>query len=414
MKSWLDIPEDSDFSIYNLPYGVFTTDTRPNPRIGVAIGNHIFDLQEAALRGLFTSLTVNVEVFLQTTLNLLAASGKQSWSLIRSRIQDALSEGSMYKEVIERFCLVNQKDAVLYKPVQIAEYTDFYSSEAHATNVGKMFRDPANALLPNWKHLPVAYHGRKSSIFISGTPFHRPKGQIKLSEAEPPVLAPTRKLDFELEMAAIIGVPSSIGESISTADAEDYVFGFVMFNDWSARDIQRWEYQPLGPFLSKNFFSSMSGWVVTLDALEPFRIAGPAQDPPVLPYLQYEGPRHFDVRLEVAIQPAGGVETIVCRTNFQNLYWNIAQQIAHHTVNGCNLNTGDLLASGTISGFESGSFGSLLEITEGGKTPVVLTGGAERTFLEDGDTALFRAYAQKGDVRVGFGELKNQVLPAKR
>ena len=276
-----------------------------------------------------------------------------------------------------------------------------------------MFRDPANALLPNWKHMPVAYHGRASSIRVSGTDFHRPKGQIRPNDAEPPLFSPTRSLDFELEMAAIIGKANALGEPVSTAAAEDHIFGFVLFNDWSARDVQRWEYVPLGPFLAKNFFSSMSPWVVTLDALEPLRTGGPQQDPAVLQYLQFEGDHHFDVQLEVALTPPNGAETVICRSNFKHLYWNVVQQLAHHTVNGCNLQVGDVLASGTISGSAPDSFGSMLELTWGGKNPLTLPDGIERKFILDGDTVVLRGVAAQGEVRVGFGEVRNRVLPAR-
>jgi fumarylacetoacetase len=283
-----------------------------------------------------------------------------------------------------------------------------------------MFRDPANALLPNWKHLPVAYHGRASSICVSGTNFHRPKGQVNSSDTTSPIFTPTKRLDIELEMATIIGKNNPLGEIIDVNQAEDYVFGFLMFNDWSARDIQRWEYVPLGPFLAKNFFSSVSPWVVTLEALEPFRVPTEPQNPEVLPYLQDKKRQNFDIQLEVTLIPKSetrnpkyteGVK--ICTTNFKNMYWTVAQQIAHHTINGCNLNIGDVLASGTISGKEPNSFGSLLELTWGGKNPITLPDGTTRTFLEDGDTIIIKGFAEKNGIRVGFGELKNTILPSK-
>jgi len=297
--------------------------------------------------------------------------------------------------------------------VQIGDYTDFYSSEDHATNVGKMFRDPANALLPNWKHLPVGYHGRSSSIVISGTPIHRPNGQTKLDTEEVPTFGPSKRLDFELEMGFIIGKETQLGDTITTAQADDFIFGMVIFNDWSARDIQKWEYVPLGPFLAKNFGSSISPWVVTLEALEHFRTAGPKQDPKVLPYLEYTGEKNIDINLEVLITPENGTENTISQSNYKYMYWTMEQQLAHHTVNGCNVRIGDMMASGTISGPEENSFGSMLELTWGGKNPITLNDGTERKFINDGDTVTMRAYAQNEEIRVGFGEVKAKILPAK-
>jgi len=293
-------------------------------------------------------------------------------------------------------------------PVCVGDYTDFYSSIEHATNVGKMFRDPENALLPNWKHIPVGHHGRASSIVVSGEPIVRPKGQTIPKDAKQPVFGPTQRLDFELEMGFVVGKNTDLGESIATNKAEDYIFGLVLFNDWSARDIQKWEYVPLGPFLAKNFASSISPWIVTLDALEPFRVAGPKQEPEVLPYLQYEGNKNYDIHLEVGIN-----DNTVCQSNFKYMYWNMAQQLAHHTVNGCNVHIGDMMASGTISGKDENSYGSMLELAWMGTKPVQLNDGSERKFIHDGDTLRMRGYAQKDDIRVGFGEVSTKVLPAK-
>jgi fumarylacetoacetase len=297
-------------------------------------------------------------------------------------------------------------------PIRIPNYTDFYSSEEHATNVGSMFRDPNHALLPNWKHLPVAYHGRASSIVVSGTPIHRPRGQIRPDQNEPPVFCPTQKLDFELEVAFITCRETSLGCPVHAADAEDYIIGFTLFNDWSARDIQQWEYAPLGPFLGKNFGSTMSPWVVTLDALEPFRVHGPDQNPHVLPYLSFEGKKNFDIILEVLIRPEGGSPAVVSRTNCKYLYWNINQQLAHHTVNGCNIEVGDVFASGTVSGPSPGSYGSLLELSWNGEKALHLPDGSSRTFLSDGDTVIIRGFAAKDNVRIGFGECTGKILPA--
>src|SRR5690606_10969916 len=304
-------------------------------------------------------------------------------------------------------------DVSMQMPVHVPNYTDFYSSIEHATNVGKMFRDPANALLPNWKHLPVGYHGRASSIVVSGTPLHRPMGQSKPKDADKPVFGPSQRLDFELEMAFITNSFTELGEQISTEEAENHIFGLVLFNDWSARDLQQWEYVPLGPFLAKNFGSSVSPWVVTLEALDPFRVEGPKQEPEVFPYLKYEGKKNFDIHLQTFLIPESGEENLICTSNFKYMYWNMAQQLAHHTVNGCNLEVGDMYASGTISGKSEDSYGSLLELTWGGTKPIKLSDGSERKFIEDNDTIIMRGWCEKDGIRVGFGEVSGKILPAK-
>ncbi|NYJ26849.1 fumarylacetoacetase [Allomuricauda sp. ARW1Y1] len=404
----IDIPENSDFSIHNIPFGIFSTQDR-SPRIGVAIGEHILDLAAVAELDVFDFNTALLE---KDTLNDFISLGKEITTRVRKKIQHWLKDdNSVLAGKPELF--VKQSEAQMHMPVAVGDYTDFYSSLEHATNVGKMFRDPENALLPNWKHIPVGYHGRASSIIVSGQPIHRPKGQTMPNGADSPVFGPTKRLDFELEMGFICGKETKLGESVSTANAEDYIFGLVLFNDWSARDIQKWEYVPLGPFLAKNFASSISPWVVTLEALEPFKLAGPKQEPEVLPYLTYEGEKNYDIHLEVGITPEEGEETTVCQSNFKFMYWNMAQQLAHHTVNGCNINIGDMMASGTISGKEENSFGSMLELSWGGTKPIKLKDGSERKFIEDGDTVTMRGYAQNGDIRVGFGEVSAKVLPAK-
>ena len=404
----IDIPENSDFSIHNIPFGIFSTQDR-SPRIGVAIGEHILDLAAVAELDVFDFNTALLE---KDTLNDFISLGKEITTRVRKKIQHWLKDdNSALAGKPELF--VKQSEAQMHMPVAVGDYTDFYSSLEHATNVGKMFRDPENALLPNWKHIPVGYHGRASSIIVSGQPIHRPKGQTMPNGVESPVFGPTKRLDFELEMGFICGKETKLGESVSTANAEDYIFGLVLFNDWSARDIQKWEYVPLGPFLAKNFASSISPWVVTLEALEPFKLAGPKQEPEVLPYLTYEGEKNYDIHLEVGITPEEGEETTVCQSNFKHMYWNMAQQLAHHTVNGCNINIGDMMASGTISGKEENSFGSMLELSWGGTQPIQLKDGSERKFIEDGDTVTMRGYAQNGDIRVGFGEVSAKVLPAK-
>ncbi|WP_306013726.1 MULTISPECIES: fumarylacetoacetase [unclassified Allomuricauda] len=404
----IDIPENSDFSIHNIPFGIFSTQDR-SPRIGVAIGEHILDLAAVAELDVFDFNTALLE---KDTLNDFISLGKEITTRVRKNIQHWLKDdNSVLAGRPELF--VKQSEAQMHMPVAVGDYTDFYSSLEHATNVGKMFRDPENALLPNWKHIPVGYHGRASSIIVSGQPIHRPKGQTMPNGADSPVFGPTKRLDFELEMGFICGKETKLGESVSTANAEDYIFGLVLFNDWSARDIQKWEYVPLGPFLAKNFASSISPWVVTLEALEPFKLAGPKQEPEVLPYLTYEGKKNYDIHLEVGITPEQGEETTVCQSNFKHMYWNMAQQLAHHTVNGCNINIGDMMASGTISGKEKNSFGSMLELSWGGTQPIQLKDGSERKFIEDGDTVTMRGYAQNGDIRFGFGEVSAKVLPAK-
>lgn len=410
MTSWKNIAADSDFTIYNLPFGIFSS-SRRNHRVGVAIGDEILDLAALNAMGLLEDIDISPEILVQKTLNSFIGLGKNITSSVRSFIQQGLcSESSPLRDYPNLF--VKQTNAIMHLPVEVKDYTDFYSSIEHATNVGKLFRDPENALLPNWRHLPVAYHGRSSSIVVSGTNFHRPKGQM-LNQSNDPVFGESKQLDFELEMAFIIGKDSLLGDAISTSNADDFIFGLVLFNDWSARDIQKWEYAPLGPFLGKNFASSISPWVITLEALQPFRIDGPVQVPPVLSYLDFTGPSNYDIALEVGLIPNGKEENIISRTNSKYLYWNMKQQLAHHTINGCNVQIGDLLASGTISGPDRSSYGSLLEMSAGGKTPVKLKKGQYRTFLEDYDTLVLRAKAERDDIRVGFGEVTGQVLPAK-
>jgi fumarylacetoacetase len=415
LKSWVPFPKDSDFSIFNLPFGIFQT-KRISPRAGIAIGDKIVDLAVLHEEGFFSEMTqIPHGIFLKDTLNDFIALGKATTKKVREKVQELLKEenGSLRDHQSRGKALISRNEAQMLLPVKIGDYTDFYSSLEHATNVGKMFRDPENALLPNWKHLPVGYHGRASSIVPSGTPIFRPKGQFKDPDMEKPEFGPSKRLDFELEMAFVIGKPTKMGDSVSTEDAEDYIFGMVLFNDWSARDIQAWEYVPLGPFLGKSFGSSISPWIVTLEALEPFRVSGPKQEPEVLPYLQYKTDHAFDIKLEVLIQPEGLKATKVCSSNFKYMYWNIAQQLAHHTINGCNINVGDMMASGTISGPTEDSFGSMLELSWKGAKPVLLEEGGERRFIQDGDSVIMKSYAEKDGIRVGFGEVEGKVLPAK-
>lgn len=414
LKSWVEVPAGSDFPIQNLPFGIFKTEYL-SPVAGVAIGDHVLDLVYLHENGFLDGLGLPVGIFNQRYLNDFIGLGKKKTREVRERISELLQHDNdeLKSNLAAReIALIPMSEVEMQLPIRIPNYTDFYSSEEHATNVGTMFRDPKNALLPNWKHLPVGYHGRASSIVVSGTDIHRPKGQVKPIDSEIPLFCPSQKVDFELEMAFITCTETKLGSSISTKDAEDHIFGFVLFNDWSARDIQNWEYVPLGPFLGKNFGSTISPWIVTLDALQPFRVKGPDQFPQVLPYLVTNGEKNFDISLEVLIKPDQSDETTVSRSNFKYMYWNLNQQLAHHTANGCNVQVGDLYASGTISGPSPGSFGSMLELTWNGQRPMHLADGTERKFINDGDTVVLRGHAEKDGVRIGFGECKGKILPA--
>ena len=411
MKSWLKVSSKSDFSIYNLPFGIFSTNKK-NKRIGVAIGDHVIDLHACNSLDLFKDLNIESHVFKNSFLNNFIELGKEITSKVREILQSELTnDNSLIKH--NSNCIIPIDSVEMHLPVNIGDYTDFYSSIEHASNIGSMFRDPSNPLLPNWKHLPVGYHGRASSIIVSGKNIHRPKGQIMPLDSETPIFSSSNRVDFELEMGYIIGKNSSLGSSISTTNAEDYIFGKVLFNDWSARDIQKWEYVPLGPFLGKSFASSISPWVVTMEALDPFRVSGPIQEPNVLDYLKFDGLKNYDINLSVSITPEdSNIESIVCNSNFKYMYWNMNQQIAHHTVNGCNLNVGDMMASGTISGHTKDSYGSMLELSWGGKNPIELKDGSTRTFINDMDTVTMRGYCEKNNIRVGFGEVKSKILPS--
>ena len=413
LKSWVEVAKESDFPIQNLPFGIFKT-RYLSAVAGVAIGDHVIDLVYLHEHGFLEGLDLPPGVFNQPYLNDFLALGRKHCGEVRARISELLRSDNQElqsNKPAREIALIPMREVQMRMPVRVPNYTDFYSSEEHATNVGSMFRDPKNALLPNWKHMPVGYHGRASSIVVSGTPVRRPKGQVKDANSEMPSFRPTDKLDIEVELAFITCQENKLGSPVSAGHAEDHIFGFVLFNDWSARDIQQWEYVPLGPFLGKNFASTISPWIVTLDALEPFRVTGPAQVPHVLPYLATDGPKNFDIFLEALIQPDGGELTTVCRTNFSYMYWNICQQLAHHTVNGCNIQVGDLYASGTISGPSPGSYGSLLELAWNGQRPLHL-GKEQRVFLHDGDTVVIRGHAEKNGVRIGFGECVGKILPA--
>jgi fumarylacetoacetase len=416
LESWIEVPDNSDFPIQNIPFGVARL---KNGKIhGVTrIGDFVIDLYELAGLGYLDNLGIDdLRVFKQPVLNDFIALGKPAWSAVRERISDLfVKDNKTLRDDYDSQSkyLYYIRDVEMQMPVKVGDYTDFYSSKEHATNVGMMFRDPENALLPNWKHLPVGYHGRSSSIVVSGTNIHRPMGQTKPKDADAPVFGPTKLFDFELETAFVIGKKTALGEHVTINDAEDHIFGMVIFNDLSARDMQTWEYVPLGPFLAKNFGSVISPWIVTLEALEPFRTESPVQDVKVLPYLEYSGRRSFDIQLEVWIKPENGEENKVCHSNFKYLYWNMSQQLAHHTINGCNINVGDMMASGTISGPTPESFGSMLELTWRGTRPLRLNDGTERKFINDNDTIIMRGFAKNDSVRIGFGESVTKILPIK-
>jgi len=413
-KSWINVQENSDFPIQNIPFGVFIT-KEDVITIGTRIGNCAIDMGALQQLGYFEGIELTDDMFMQDTLNDFISDGKKTWRLVRNRLAEIFDENNPklrdnkdHREVV----IFKVEDIEMLLPVQIGDYTDFYSSKEHATNVGKMFRDPENALLPNWLHIPVGYHGRSSTIVPSGIPIHRPYGQTLPNGETTPVFGPSRLVDFELETAFITTDANLMGEPIPVEEAEEHIFGMVLFNDWSARDIQKWEYVPLGPFLAKNFASSISPWIVTMDALEPFRVKGPDQSPEPLPYLQQKGEKAFDINLEVLIKPENSEETVVSRSNFKYMYWSMAQQLAHHTINGCRVNSGDMMGSGTISGPTIDSFGSMLELTWGGQKPLTLKDGTERKFINDNDTVIVRGYCQKGNLRIGFGEVSSKLLPA--
>jgi len=415
LKSWVSVPENSDFPIQNLPFGIIGNHIL-SKRVSVRIGDYALDLKVLAELGYLKETGFDSSDFDAPFLNPMMKKGKLAVRGLRNRISELLLDSSTSlqnnpSQIEQVLHLISAVEASM--PVEIGDYTDFYSSKEHATNVGMMFRDPANALLPNWLWIPVAYHGRASSIVLSGQDIHRPKGQIKPNADEDPIFTPSRQVDFELEMAFITFDGKPLGDSISTEEADSYIFGLCLFNDWSARDIQAWEYVPLGPFLGKNFASSISAWIVTLDALEPFSVESPEQNPKVLPYLEFDGKKAYDIQLQVGILTNNKDETVVCNSNFKYMYWNMAQQLAHHTSNGCNIRCGDLLGSGTISGKSEDSFGSMLELTWRGTKPLKVKDGSERKFINDGDSVIMRGYTERNGVRIGFGELKSKLLPAK-
>jgi len=416
LRSFIEIAKDSHFPLENLPFGVFKPRDKP-ARIGVALGEYVVDLSALERCGLFKDLPPETSAAMSRDwLNEFLALGRPAWRKVRELLQKLLSAEAptlREDEKLRERVLHRQSDVVMQLPVKIGNYTDFYSSYHHAHNVGTMLRGPENALMPNWKWLPVAYHGRASSVVVSGTDVRRPQGQIKPPDATAPLFGPTKSLDYELEMAFLIGPGNSLGQPVPIDRALDHIFGFVLMNDWSARDIQAWEYQPLGPFLAKNFCTSISPWVVMLEALEPFRQPLPRQDPEPLPYLRAKNDFTFDIQLEAKLQTAKMKSPhSITQTNFQNLYWSVSQQLAHHTVGGCNLQPGDLLASGTISGETEESRGCMLELTWRGANPLKLPNRETRKWLEDGDTLKITGWCNGDGYRIGFGEVSGKILPA--
>ena len=412
-KSWINVPEFSDFPIQNIPFGVFIT-KEDVITIGTRIGNCAIDMGALQQLGYFEGIELTDDMFMQDTLNDFISDGRKTWRLVRNRLAELFDENNATlrdNEKQRQIVIFDIADIEMLLPVQIGDYTDFYSSKEHATNVGKMFRDPENALLPNWLHIPVGYHGRSSSIIPSGVPVHRPMGQILPVGDTIPAFGASRLIDFELETAFITTDANVMGENISITEAEEYIFGMVLMNDWSARDIQKWEYVPLGPFLGKNFATSISPWIVTLDALEPFRTKSPVQEPNPLPYLQQKGKHSFDINLEVYLKPKNGDENLISKSNFKYMYWTMSQQLTHHTSNGCKVNSGDLMGSGTISGPTPDSYGSMLELSWSGKNPITLSDGSERKFVNDHDTITLRGFCKNEKVRIGFGECSSKLLP---
>jgi len=413
MKSFISYPENCDFPLENLPYGVFSTENNGSHRIGVAIGDQILDLSK--IKHMFNGLELrnHQHVFAQSTLNDFMSLPRAAWKEARATLQSLLSvDNKTLQNIPEVF--VAQSEATMHLPAKIGDYTDFYSSMYHAQNVGAMFRGGNAALLPNWRHIPVGYHGRASTVVVSGTPIRRPNGQTCPVEGEPPTFGPCKNMDFELEVAFFYGGPSNnLGDPIPIEKTEDHIFGLVLMNDWSARDIQKWEYVPLGPFLAKNLGTSISPWIVTIDALEPFKTSNPEQSPEPFPYLLHKESFNFDINLSVDLKPANsGVSTTICRTNYKYLYWTARQQLAHHASSGCVLNAGDLLASGTISGPTSDSFGSMLELAWKGTKPIKISGGDTRKFLQDGDEIILNGFCQGEGYKIGFGSCTGKLLPA--
>ncbi|MBR2118239.1 MAG: fumarylacetoacetase [Afipia sp.] len=415
LRSFIQVDPSSDFPIQNLPYGVFFTPEQPDLRVGVAIGDFVLDLAVLEAAGL---LRVHgaTNVFNSPSLNAFMALGPKVWTKTRARISELLRHDNPELRDNADLCkraLVPQNFADMHMPIAVQGFTDFYSSKEHATNVGIMFRGKDNALMPNWLSIPIGYNGRASTVVVSGTPIRRPRGQLKPPTAEQPTFGPCKRLDFELEMGVVIGQASAMGEMLTEKQAEEMIFGFTLLNDWSARDIQAWEYVPLGPFQAKAFGTSISPWIVTREALEPFRVNGPAQDPKPLPYLQQKGAHNYDLQLAVDLKTEAMQESAaICRTNFKYMYWSSVQQLVHHASSGCAMNVGDLLGSGTISGPEKSERGSMLELSWGGTEPLDLGNGVQRSFLEDGDSLTMRGWCQGNGYRIGFGQVEGTILPS--
>ncbi|MGP5372585.1 fumarylacetoacetase [Psychrobacter alimentarius] len=415
LTSFIDIASDSDFSIHNLPYGIFSNTADGKRRAGVAIGEQVLDLAVIEAAGLLS--LDGGPYFDKPTLNAFIDSGRDNWTQARKTIQMLLSSDNdalRDNQELQKKALFQQADVTMHLPVQVPGFTDFYSSKEHATNVGTMFRDPSNALLPNWTEMPVGYNGRASTVVVSGTDIVRPSGQLKPNADDRPIFSACKRLDFELETAFVVGKGNSIGQPIAVDEAFDHIFGMVLLNDWSARDIQKWEYVPLGPFNAKTFASEVSPWIVTMEALAPFKTPCPTQEPKPLAYLDEKATDNsFDINLSVELLPEDSDSaTVVCETNFKYMYWSMAQQLTHHTITGCKVEVGDMMGSGTISGPTPDSYGSMLEIAWNATKPVTLTGGATRSFIEDGDTVIMKGYSEKDGIRVGFGEVRGKVLPA--
>lgn len=419
LTSFIEVAADSDFSIHNLPYGIFS-DTKTqaeadNRRAGVAIGEYVLDLSVLESAGLLD--LAGGPYFNQPTLNAFIDSGRDNWQKARATIQTLLSDadGTLRDDTeLQKKVLFKQADVTMHLPVHVPGFTDFYSSKEHATNVGTMFRDPNNALLPNWTEMPVGYNGRASTVVVSGTDIVRPSGQLKPNADERPIFSPCKRLDFELETAFVVGKGNQLGQPIAVDEAFEHIFGMVLLNDWSARDIQKWEYVPLGPFNAKTFASEVSPWIVTMEALAPFKTSCPTQEPKPLAYLNETATdTSFNINLSVELLPENAESaTVVCETNFKYMYWSMAQQLTHHTITGCKVEVGDMMGSGTISGPTPDAYGSMLEIAWNATKPVTLAGGETRSFIEDGDTVIMKGYSEKDGVRVGFGEVRGKVLPA--
>ena len=417
LKSWVDVDRDSDFPIQNIPFGVFCPKSGGDLHVATAVGNYVLDLALLDDAGLFRGTEVEgTEVFHEPTLNAFMSLGRKAWKDTRLVISRLLSEenGALRdNDDLKNEVLISINEVEMQLPIDVGDYTDFYSSREHASNVGTIFRGPENALMPNWLHLPVGYHGRASSIVVNGTDISRPKGQAKAPNMDVPSFGDSKRMDFELEMGVFIGNGTNLGENVSVDDAEEHIFGLALVNDWSARDIQAWEYQPLGPFLAKNFATTVSPWIITLEALEPFRCSGPKQDPKPLEYLRNNNDSTFDINLGIYLKTEK-MDSYDCisTSNYSYLYWDMCQQLAHHTITGCNLRTGDLLASGTISGPKKDNRGSMLELTWGWSEPIKLSNGDERLALEDGDCVMLKGWCQSKNYRIGFGDCIGKLLPS--